>query len=72
MEEYAQSEIIKKIKSQTIGPLFGIMTNEVTNSSNVEQLGLVLRYTKDTTLAEYSKNVWDVRVLEVSEYVTKL
>ena len=48
------------------------MTNEVTNSSNVEQLGLVLRYTKDTTLAEYSKNVWDVRVLEVSEYVTKL
>ena len=49
MKEYIHSEGIKEIKSHSIEPLFGIMVDEVTDSSNIEQLGLVLRYTKETT-----------------------
>lgn len=48
------------------------MTDEVTDSSNVKQLGLILRYTNDTTVAECSMNMLDVRVLKVCQYVTKL
>ena len=36
---------MNKVNNQSIGPLCGIMTDEVTDTSNKEQSGFVLRYT---------------------------
>ena len=47
IKEYIQDVIISEIGSQKIGPKFGIQADEVTDISNREQLGLVLRYLKD-------------------------
>ena len=38
-------KVMNKIKNQSIGPLHGIMADEVTDTSNKEQLDLVFRYT---------------------------
>ena len=46
MKENKQFETIREINPQSIGPFFSTMTD----SSNVEQLGLVLLYTKDKTV----------------------
>ena len=35
-----------------MGPLYGIMVDEVTDTSNKEQLGLVLRYTIGNNVVE--------------------
>ena len=47
IKEYIQDDIISEIRSQKIGPKFGIQVDEVTDISNSEQLGLVLRYVKN-------------------------
>ena len=47
IKEYIQDVIISEIRSQKIGPKFGIQADEVTDISNSEQLGLVLRYVKN-------------------------
>ena len=47
IKEYIQDVIISEIGSQKIGPKFGIQADEVTDISNREQLGLVVRYLKD-------------------------
>lgn len=47
IKEFIQSEIVKDVKAQPIGPLFGIEADEVRDSSNWEQLGIVLRYLKE-------------------------
>ncbi|XP_071835292.1 52 kDa repressor of the inhibitor of the protein kinase-like [Apostichopus japonicus] len=44
IKEFIQQHIIKEINAQHHGPLFGIQADEVTDVSNKEQLGLVLRY----------------------------
>ena len=46
IKEYIQKEIVKEINTQSFGPLFGIQCDEVTDISNWEQLGIVLRYTR--------------------------
>ena len=36
---------MNKVNNQSIGPLYGIMVDDVTDTSNKEQSGFVLRYT---------------------------
>ncbi|XP_068704128.1 52 kDa repressor of the inhibitor of the protein kinase-like [Montipora foliosa] len=44
IKRYTQGKIIDKVKVQPHGPLFGVQADEVTDVSNKEQLGVVLRY----------------------------
>ena len=41
-----------EVKKQTEGPYYGVSADEVTDSSNWEQLGIVLRYVKEFTPVE--------------------
>ena len=43
---------MNEVKNQSIGSLYGIMADEVTDTSNKEQLGLVLRYTTGNNVVE--------------------
>ena len=47
IKEYIQHEIVKEIKNQPKGPFYGLSADEVTDVSNWEQLGVIVRYTKD-------------------------
>ena len=47
IKEYVQDVIVNEICSQEIGAKYSIQADEVTDISNSEQLGLVLRYLKD-------------------------
>ena len=44
---------MNEVKNQSIGPLYGIMADEVTDTSNKEQLGIVLRYTIGTNVEDW-------------------
>ena len=52
IKDFIQSKIVNEVKNQSIGPLYGIMADEVTDTSNKEQLGLVLRYTIRNNIVE--------------------
>ena len=43
---------MNEVKNQSIGPLYGSMADEVTDTSTKEQLGLVLRYTIGNDVVE--------------------
>jgi hypothetical protein len=43
---------VDEIKGQPAEPFYGIQADEATDTSNREQLGLVLRYMKDNVLIE--------------------
>ena len=45
-KRYIQSYMVTNFINQSIGLLFILMADEVADVSNVEQLGLVLRYKK--------------------------
>ena len=47
IKKYIPDEIVSEVNQQRVGPYYGIQCDEVTDSSNWEQLGLVLRYVKD-------------------------
>ena len=47
VKEYVEAVIISEIREQNIGAKFAILADEVTDISNHEQLGLVLRYLKN-------------------------
>ena len=47
VKEHIQGEIVKEIKNQDLGVNFAVLADEVSDVSNWEQLGLVLRYVKD-------------------------
>ena len=47
IKDYIQEMIVEQIKSQTIGPHYAIMADEVTDAGNWEQLGIVVRYLVD-------------------------
>lgn len=59
MSEHIQEQIVTEIKTQPSGEFFGIIADEVTDSSNWEQLGVIVRYLKDNEpqerLIEYVK-----------------
>ena len=44
IKEYIQHEIVKEIKNQ---PVYSLSADEVAGVSNWEQLGMIVRYTKD-------------------------
>ncbi|WAR18850.1 P52K-like protein [Mya arenaria] len=44
VKKHMQDKIVAEIKGQAIGPYFGIQADEVTDSINWEQLGLIVRY----------------------------
>ena len=46
IKKYIQHEIVKEIKNQPEGLFYGLSADEVTDVSNWEQLGVILRYTK--------------------------
>lgn len=56
---FIQEEIVKEVKQQGSGPYFGLIADEVTESANGEQLGIVIRYAKNNKpierLLEYVK-----------------
>ena len=52
IKSYMESVIINEVKKQTEGPYYGVSGDEVTDSSNWEQLGIVLQYVKDFTPVE--------------------
>ena len=52
IKEYIQDVIVQEISNQEIGPKFAIMADEVTDVSDWEQLGLLVRYTRNNTLVE--------------------
>ncbi|CAG2195051.1 unnamed protein product [Mytilus edulis] len=45
LKNYIQNKIVSEVRALDIGPYYGIQCDEVTDSSNWEQLGLVIRYT---------------------------
>lgn len=47
MLDYIQEQIVIEVKEQTIGPFYGVMADEITDKSNWEQLGIVVRYVKN-------------------------
>ena len=57
--EFMQQKIVEDVKGQEAGSYFGVIADEVTDSSNWEQLGIVVRYVKDNMpverLLEYVK-----------------
>ena len=44
IKEFIQRKIYEEVASQPCGPLFGIQIDEVTNSANIEELGIILQY----------------------------
>ena len=52
IKDFIQSNIVNEVKNQSIVPLYGIMADEVTDTSNKEQLDLVLRCTIENNVLE--------------------
>ena len=52
IKEYIQQEIVNSIKDQKDGSLFSLSPDEVTDASNREQLGIIVRYVKKYELIE--------------------
>ena len=52
IKDYIQSQVVADINNQIRGPYYGISADEVTDCSNWEQLGIVLRYVKDSVAVE--------------------
>ena len=42
IKEFIQRKIYKEVASQPYGPLFGIQIEDITDSANIEQLGIIL------------------------------
>ena len=51
-KDYIQSQIVADIINQIGGSYYGISADEVTDCSNWEQLGIVLRYVKNSVAVE--------------------
>lgn len=52
VKQFIQNCIVTEVNQQPIGPYLGYQCDEVTDSSNWEQLGIVLRYTVDNKPVE--------------------
>ena len=44
LKTFIQEKIVEELRSQQVGPYYGFQCDEVTDASNWEQLGLVIRY----------------------------
>ena len=52
VNHYIQNYLLDEVKSQKIGPYYGIQCDKVRDFSNREQLGIVLQYVKGNRLVE--------------------
>ena len=52
IKDFIQLKIVNEVKNLSIIPQYGILADEVTDTSNKEQLGLVLRYTIGNNIVE--------------------
>ena len=52
IKDFTHSKIVNEVKNKSIGPLYGIMANEVNHTSNKEQLGLALHFTIGNNVVE--------------------
>ena len=52
IKKYIQPETVKEIKTKNEGAYFGLSADKVTGVSNWEQLGVIVRYTKNPTPVE--------------------
>ncbi|XP_072177759.1 52 kDa repressor of the inhibitor of the protein kinase-like [Diadema setosum] len=50
IQEYIQEKIVEEVKAQPLGPFFAVIADEVIDSSNWEQLGVIVRHLKDESL----------------------
>lgn len=59
VRDFIQGEIAKEVNQQDSGSYYGLVADEVTDSANWEQLGIVIRYSKHNRpierLIEYVK-----------------
>lgn len=59
IKNFIQDKIVEEIKSQAFGEIYGLSADEVTDSANWAQLGIVVRYVRDNApverLLEYVK-----------------
>ena len=53
VKQFIQTKLINAVKNQAIGAYYGFQCDEVTDGSNWEQLGLILRYVKDHQPVEH-------------------
>ena len=72
MKEYIQHEIAKEIKKQPEGLFYGLSADEITDALNWEQLGVIVRYTKDCRpvekLLEYVR-CEDIKGMSIATYL---
>ena len=69
---FTQSEIVNEIQNQTEGPFFGISADEVTDVSNWEQLGIVVRYARNCQAIEKLLELVpcdDVKGASIAEFI---
>ena len=57
---YIQQEIITDMKNQNDSHFFGLPVDEVTDISNWEQLGIIVRYVKDCEHFEKPLELWSM------------
>nr|XP_054760699.1 52 kDa repressor of the inhibitor of the protein kinase-like [Lytechinus pictus] len=74
MMDYIQGQILEEINAQGSGPFYGLVADEVTDVSNWEQLGVIVRYLKDDVpverLLEYVK-CEDITGKSIADYIIK-
>ena len=74
IKEYIQYEIVKEIKNQPEGLFYSLSADEITDVSNWEQLGVILRYTEDCRpvekLLEYVR-CEDIKGTSIANYLIK-
>ena len=72
IKQYIQLEIVKEIKSQPEGQFYILSADEVTDVSNWEQRGMIVRYTKDCRpvekLLEYVR-CEDIKGMSIANYL---
>ena len=69
IKDFIQSKIVDEVKNQSIGPLYGIMADEVTDTCNKEQLGLVLCYTIGNNAVEQLYEYVDCKSMTGNQFV---
>ena len=74
-----QTDFVKDIKSQDAGTYFGIIADEVKDVSNLEQLGIAVRYLENgkpteklLTYIECEKTTGEAIATNIIEGITKL
>ena len=68
--EFFQEQIVKEVKTQPSSQFYGIVADEVTDSSNWEQLGIIVPYIQNSEPVE--KLVEYVKCSRITEDIAEL